>query len=1155
MATLNDLKFALRQAAKATPHQPLSDTQYSAGFQTFVQDSGWIVYRDFIIPQLLQLLNTRFKSCTDISVLEIGPGPQSLLAHLPSGLRRKFKTYTALEPNGLFAAKLEEQLQSTTQTESPLPCLAHPAKILQYPFVLQDNAESCTNSHGINQRHKYDLILFCHSMYGMKPKHKFIEQAVGMLLEEPQGGIVVVFHRDRVLRLNDLVCHRTASYPTGVVRVADDNDALDSFATFIAGYALKYMDENDTIRTAWRGICRTLGCLENGNVSFSSPSVMVAFTRYATTLQELRMQVPLLQGDKTIKNRGARLQNPASIVRPTEIGQVQRCVEWALRYGFSLTVIGGSHSGHCLLSNVVSVDMSAFDQVHILQPEDKSHGGKDFSEASAPLVVAEAGCTIGHIIRKTIVEGLTVPLGARPSVGAGLWLQGGIGHLTRLHGLSCDAIVGAVIISVYSGQILCVGHVPSQHTPAGAVRHKDEKDLLWAIRGAGTNFGIVISVTFKAHTAATYLTRNNIAPMGNKSEAERQLHNFDTLVASNLTREGTADAYMYWNADALHLGVTTYKSSTTNHNSAKTKTIPKDVLLGSGDEVKVVDGIGIFETEMYMSGMHGGHAGGNTSSFKRCVFLKNIGEEKLASRLVAAMEQPPTRLCYLHLLHGGGAIRDIESKTTAFGCRDWDFACVITGVWPREQDNTAVARSVERWVYDVAEDLLPLSCGAYSADLGPDPRDPALAARAFGPNLQRLARLKRSFDPHNVLAYACPLPSTSMPKLIVLVTGESCAGKDYCAEVWVNVLSACKGLCARAVSISDETKREYAAATGIDLQRLFEDRAFKEQHRPALTEFFREQVQQRPSLPQEHFLDIVHRAVGVDVLIITGMRDEAPVATLSHLVPESRLVEIYVQAAEQIRRKRRGSPGDSKNGSDCKGNSNSRRALPLMNHRPTLVFDNYTTGNEAAKAFAEQSLLLFLHQDLERLSNMVRTVPNFPSSGIEFCDILGIAQQPGGLALCTSLLQTHFNGDWSKVGAIVCCEVGGIVNASALAMRVEVPLVLIREAGKLPPPTISAVKTPSHISSVVSNELKESQFEIERDAITMATPVVVIDDVLATGKTLSVVLELLHKVGVSTDDITIMVVAEFPFHRGRELLHQRGFGKIIVQSLLVFTGA
>jgi hypothetical protein len=348
---------------------------------------------------------------------------------------------------------------------------------------------------------------------------------------------------------------------------------------------------------------------------------------------------------------------------------------------------------------------------------------------------------------------------------------------------------------------------------------------------------------------------------------------------------------------------------------------PIGTILGPEDNFKAVDSVGLFDTEMYMSGMHGGHGGGKTSSFKRCLFLKCIGAVNVADILVAAVETRPSPLCYLHLLQGGGAVGDVAADATAFGCRDWDFACVVTGVWPRDQDGTEAARAAVQWVYKVAGDLLPLSSGAYGADLGPDPRDAVLASKAFGPNRPRLARLKHSLDPRNVLAYACPLPKAPMEqKLIILVTGESCAGKDYCADVWVSVFTTCthKSLTARAVSISDATKREYAAATGADLNRLLWDRAYKEQHRAALTTFFQGQVRQRPRLPEEHFLNVVYGAVDVDVLLITGMRDEAPVAALSHLVPDSRLLEVHVQASEQTRRIRRGCHGGDSDGDDNK---------------------------------------------------------------------------------------------------------------------------------------------------------------------------------------------------------------------------------------------
>jgi adenine phosphoribosyltransferase/phosphomevalonate kinase len=1029
--------------------------------------------------------------------------------------------------------------------------LASPFDIHQVPFTLDSRIGRRTGTAASEDIEKYDVILFCHSMYGLKPHHRFIEQALEVLAE---SGMLIVFHRDGTLNLSGLVCHQTASSPAGVASVANNDEELDYFAPFIAGFVMKDLDVDRDVRAEWRKICRALGRHDEAHpdrLLFSSPNIMLAFTHHATTLAELTVNVPLMKGDIRVKNREARLHSPASIIRPTEIQHVQHCVRWALKHGAGLAVVGGGHSGHCLWPNVVSIDMAAFDRVHILAIRN-DEGTACFGSGS--LVVAGAGCKTGDIIHTSMAAGLIVPLGARPSVGAGLWLQGGIGHLARLHGLACDAIIGAVLVSVDSGQVFCVGHVPSQHQPDGAVRPENEYDLLWAIKGAGTNFGIVVSVTFKAHAAPTYLTRNWIFPLKDSVEARRRLNDFDKLVARDLPRSCSADAYLYWDAGQLHLGVTTFEATTTLTLEAKTPTpTPIRAILGPEDNFKTVDSVELFEAEMYMSGMHGGHGGGKTSSFKRCLFLGDIGAVDVTDILVTAVETRPSPFCYLHLLHGGGAVRDTAVDAAAFGCRDWEFACVVTGVWPRDQDETETARAAVRWVYEVAKNLLPLSSGAYGADLGPDPRDAALAAKAFGPNRPRLARLKRRSDPYNVLSYACPLPKAPMePKLIILVTGESCAGKDFCADVWVSVF-ADASITARTVSISDATKREYAASHGADLNRLLQERAYKEKHRPALTSFFQDQVRQRPRLPEEHFLNMVYSAEDVDVLLITGMREEAPVATLSHLVPDSRLIEVRVQVSEETRGIRRGSQGAGDDGKD--GNKDESN-LTALEDCPSLIFNNITTGNEGAKRFAKHYLLPFSHGDLQRLGAMVRPVPDFPRQGIEFRHVLDISQQPGGLALSASLLQSYFAGDWAKVGAVACCETGGFIYASALATQVNIPLALIREAGKLPPPTLSVPKSASHISSsACDNASREKRIEMGRDVIPRGASVVVVDDVLATGETLCAVLQLLDKAGVGAKDVSIMVLAEFPTHRGRELLRQRGFGRVNVQSLLVYGGA
>lgn len=89
----------------------------------------------------------------------------------------------------------------------------------------------------------------------------------------------MVFHRDG-LHVDGLVCHRTASFPTGVVRVVNDDELLDYFALLVAGFVIQDVAVDKTIRAEWLEVCRALGGREELHpdyLLFSSPNVMVAF--------------------------------------------------------------------------------------------------------------------------------------------------------------------------------------------------------------------------------------------------------------------------------------------------------------------------------------------------------------------------------------------------------------------------------------------------------------------------------------------------------------------------------------------------------------------------------------------------------------------------------------------------------------------------------------------------------------------------------------------------------------------------------------------------------------------------------------------------------------------------------------------------------------
>lgn len=91
------------------------------------------MYQNFIILQLSQLLASILNSRISISVLEIGPGSQSVLGHLPVSLRRKVRKYSAFEPNVVFAARLENGFDAyETQRPFPLVWRARPISVESY---------------------------------------------------------------------------------------------------------------------------------------------------------------------------------------------------------------------------------------------------------------------------------------------------------------------------------------------------------------------------------------------------------------------------------------------------------------------------------------------------------------------------------------------------------------------------------------------------------------------------------------------------------------------------------------------------------------------------------------------------------------------------------------------------------------------------------------------------------------------------------------------------------------------------------------------------------------------------------------------------------------------------------------------------------------
>jgi FAD/FMN-containing dehydrogenase len=167
-------------------------------------------------------------------------------------------------------------------------------------------------------------------------------------------------------------------------------------------------------------------------------------------------------------------KSPALVVQPTGTADVVAAVNFAREHDLLLSAKGGGHNiaGTALADGGLTVDTSRLRGV-LVDPEGRT-------------VTAQAGRLLGDVDRETQLHGLATPLGFVSETGlAGLTLGGGFGYLTRRFGWTVDNLLEVEIV-----------------TADGQVRRasRDENaDLFWAVRGAGHDFGIVTSFTYRLH--------------------------------------------------------------------------------------------------------------------------------------------------------------------------------------------------------------------------------------------------------------------------------------------------------------------------------------------------------------------------------------------------------------------------------------------------------------------------------------------------------------------------------------------------------------------------------------------------------------------------------------------------------------------------------
>ncbi|MEJ7769646.1 MAG: FAD-dependent oxidoreductase, partial [Chitinophagaceae bacterium] len=171
-------------------------------------------------------------------------------------------------------------------------------------------------------------------------------------------------------------------------------------------------------------------------------------------------------------------RQPALIVRCKNSEDVTHAVNFAREHNLLLSVRGGGHNitGNAVCDGGIMVDLSLMKSIKV--------------DPVQQIADVETGATWGDFDAASQIHGLATTGGVISTTGvAGLTLGGGVGWLVRKHGLSCDNLLAADVVTA-AGNLL-------------RASAKENQELFWGIRGGGGNFGIVTSMKFRLHKVNT----------------------------------------------------------------------------------------------------------------------------------------------------------------------------------------------------------------------------------------------------------------------------------------------------------------------------------------------------------------------------------------------------------------------------------------------------------------------------------------------------------------------------------------------------------------------------------------------------------------------------------------------------------------------------
>jgi FAD/FMN-containing dehydrogenase len=423
-------------------------------------------------------------------------------------------------------------------------------------------------------------------------------------------------------------------------------------------------------------------------------------------------------------------KRPAAVVRAVGASDVIQTVRVAAQHGLLLSVRGGGHNiaGNAVCDGGLMLDQSRMGSVRV--------------DPRARTARVEPGARLGDLDKETQAFGLATPTGINSTTGvAGLTLGGGFGWLSRRHGLTVDNLLSADVVTA-AGDLVRASET-------------DHPDLFWAIRGGGGNFGVVTSFEFRLHPVGPQVIAGLIVhPF---SSAREVLGEYRALVAK------APDELCCWAVmrkapplpflpPAVH-GTEVLVLALCHAGDLAAGAAAAAPFRAIG--TPIADVVGPTPFAGWQTAFDPLLTAGERNYWKSHDFVEI--SDGLIDVLLDAVRRLPSPQCEVFIGHLGGAINRVPVEATAYPHRSVEFVMNVHTRWSQPSED---ARCVgwARGLYDAAA---PFSTGGVYVNFMPDDEAQRVRAGAYGPNYDRLARIKATYDPKNLFRMNQNVPPAS----------------------------------------------------------------------------------------------------------------------------------------------------------------------------------------------------------------------------------------------------------------------------------------------------------------------------------------------------------------------------------------------------------